>query len=52
MANVTQFSWVGSNEREDNTPYLDTDRHGYNVAILPTGTSATDGDTLHSYSYC
>lgn len=33
MANINTLSWVGSNEREDNTPYLPADRHGYNVAI-------------------
>ena len=38
MNNPTTFSWIGNNEREDGTPYLSTDRRGYNVYIEPVGT--------------
>lgn len=37
MNNPTTLSWTGSNEREDGTPYLATDRRGYNVFIYPAG---------------
>jgi len=42
MKNPTHVSWTGSNEREDGTPYLPTDRRGYNVFIFPAGGSPED----------
>jgi len=41
MINPTNLSWVGSNEREDNTPYLPADRRGYNVYIEIAGSPPT-----------
>ena len=38
MNNPATFSWIGSNEREDGTPYLPADRRGYNVYIDLAGT--------------
>jgi len=32
---TTQLSWTGSDQREDNTPYLPAERRGYNVYIRP-----------------
>lgn len=48
MTNVTLFSWVGSSEREDGTPYLDSERHGYNVAIMPRGEAPTDENIIYT----
>ena len=33
MNNPNTFSWTGSNEREDGTPYLPEERRGFNVYI-------------------
>ena len=33
MNNPNTFSWIGSNEREDGTPYLPEERRGFNVYI-------------------
>lgn len=41
MINPTDLSWTGSSEREDNTPYLPSERRGYNVYIEPTGNGPT-----------
>ena len=35
MSNPKQFSWTGATMREDGTPYLPSDRKGYNASIRP-----------------
>lgn len=37
MNNPNTFSWTGSDQREDNTPYLPEDRRGFNVYIFTQG---------------
>ena len=57
MANPSSISWTGSNEREDNTPYLPEERRGYHVAIVPDGAAGTPDDYIRfsaisqSYDY-
>jgi len=41
MINPKQFKWTGATERTDGTPYLPTDRKGYDVSIRQAGESRT-----------
>jgi len=50
MINPKVINWIGSSEREDNTPYLVTDRRGYNVVLQVAGTPAPAYDAVPLYT--